>query len=236
MWYFNLKNLFAKSVFKGFKYLRFFRCSWTSRNVQLVALILKTPWFALYKVVKPKYDKNKEVVYNEKILDEMRSVNIYFTDGAYYRNLYLGSINTAYKLFKKGLQYFEGISIDSKIASIGYCKKEQKWYGWSHRAMLGFGVGSSVKVGDCAFKPGNLRDAFLEVCNWYKDKRIIVSTHDDGIYTRKAGDESIKNDFSLNWVLEPGTEPENLNGHGEWTAENFSDAKQMAKDFAEDVS
>lgn len=33
--------------------------------------------------------------------------------------------------------------------SIGFSEKEQKWYGWSHRAMCGFGIGHKVKEGDC---------------------------------------------------------------------------------------
>ena len=37
------------------------------------------------------------------------------------------------------------------VPSIGFSEKEQKWYGWSHRAIYGFGVGSKVKKGDCAY-------------------------------------------------------------------------------------
>ena len=35
--------------------------------------------------------------------------------------------------------------------SIGFSEKEQKWYGWSHRAIYGFGIGSKVKKGDCGY-------------------------------------------------------------------------------------
>lgn len=38
--------------------------------------------------------------------------------------------------------------------SIGFCDKEQKWYGWSHRAIYGFGVGDTVKKGDCTASSG----------------------------------------------------------------------------------
>lgn len=31
-----------------------------------------------------------------------------------------------------------------KVCSVGFCKKEQKWYGWSHRAMCGFGIGDRI--------------------------------------------------------------------------------------------
>ncbi len=38
--------------------------------------------------------------------------------------------------------------------SIGFCEREQKWYGWSHRAIFGFGIGDTVKQGDCTASPG----------------------------------------------------------------------------------
>ena len=30
------------------------------------------------------------------------------------------------------------------VCSIGFSEKEQKWYGWSHRAMVGFGIGDKI--------------------------------------------------------------------------------------------
>ena len=30
------------------------------------------------------------------------------------------------------------------VCSIGFCEKEQKWYGWSHRAIVGFGIGDKI--------------------------------------------------------------------------------------------
>lgn len=37
----------------------------------------------------------------------------------------------------------------SNICSIGFSHKDQKWYGWSHRAMHGFGIGDVAEEGDC---------------------------------------------------------------------------------------
>lgn len=46
---------------------------------------------------------------------------------------------------KSGLEKFlekHGIKIVScNGAAIGFSEKEQKWYGWSHRAIYGFGIG-----------------------------------------------------------------------------------------------
>ena len=38
--------------------------------------------------------------------------------------------------------------------SIGLCANEQKWYGWSHRAIHGFGVGDEIEAGDCCSSSG----------------------------------------------------------------------------------
>jgi hypothetical protein len=43
-----------------------------------------------------------------------------------------------------------GIKAAPSKHSIGFSASEQKWYGWSHRAIFGFGVGHILKKGDCA--------------------------------------------------------------------------------------
>lgn len=72
-----------------------------------------------------------------------------------YTNLghYIGDSKWAYRLYKRGI-IPELISDKHKVCSIGFCQKEQKWYGWSHRAIFGFGVGDVVKEGDCAASSG----------------------------------------------------------------------------------
>jgi len=45
---------------------------------------------------------------------------------------------------------------------IGFCEKEQKWYGWSHRAIYGFGIGDKVNSEDhCCAKSGWI-DEYLQ--------------------------------------------------------------------------
>jgi len=41
-----------------------------------------------------------------------------------------------------------------RVCSIGFSKKDGKWYGWSHRAIYGFKVGDKVKKGDCVASSG----------------------------------------------------------------------------------
>ena len=40
------------------------------------------------------------------------------------------------------------------VCNIGFCESEQKWYGWSHRALYGFGIGDEVAEGDCTASSG----------------------------------------------------------------------------------
>ncbi len=45
-------------------------------------------------------------------------------------------------------------SADShNVASIGKSDKDDKWYGWSHRAIYGFSIGETCKEGDCGYTP-----------------------------------------------------------------------------------
>lgn len=42
----------------------------------------------------------------------------------------------------------------SSVCTIGFSEKEQKWYGWSHRAFAGFAVGDATQEGDCCTESG----------------------------------------------------------------------------------
>lgn len=42
----------------------------------------------------------------------------------------------------------EKAKLTHAACSIGFSDKDNKWYGWSHRGMYGYGVGSSVHKGD----------------------------------------------------------------------------------------
>lgn len=68
---------------------------------------------------------------------------------------YIGNKRMAHFLCaKKGIKPEKISPSNNKVCSIGFCEAEQKWYGWSHRAIFGFGVGDIVKEGDCAASSG----------------------------------------------------------------------------------
>ena len=57
---------------------------------------------------------------------------------------YIGSLKVADLLTKKYGIKPELIDEDHTVCSIGFSEKDQKWYGWSHRAICGFGIGDKI--------------------------------------------------------------------------------------------
>lgn len=67
---------------------------------------------------------------------------------------YLGDPKMArFLVVKRGIKP-EKARPDHSICSIGFNEAEQKWYGWSRRAIYGFGIGDVVKDGDCCAESG----------------------------------------------------------------------------------
>ncbi len=67
---------------------------------------------------------------------------------------YIGEPKIAhYLIIERGIKP-ELSDPNHKVCSIGFCEKEQKWYGWSHRAIWGFGIGAIAKEGDCCTTSG----------------------------------------------------------------------------------
>ena len=125
------------------------------------------------------------------------------------------------------------------VCSIGFNVKKQKWYGWSHRAIYGFGIGSTCKKGDCNYHPANKKD-FIEDCIlFWNDENHIQTTgieKDNGVQVEWLYNNKIKNKKLRGTINSIFTEYPTSWGRGEWTAKTLNDAKQMAIDFAEGVS
>ncbi len=126
---------------------------------------------------------------------------------------------------------------------IGFSPKDNKWYGWSHRAIYGFEVGSTCKKGDCHYKGSTLEEQEEDAIRfWEIDSHLNVRS--DGV-VRENGEEY----FDIKWEYTNNIPNEKLRstisgclhhikslGNGEWIAETMKDAKQMAVDFNEGVS
>jgi hypothetical protein len=158
---------------------------------------------------------------------------------------YIGTIEYAEELKNMGIAA-QGREGQTRVASIGFCEKEQKWYGWSHRAMCGFGVGSTVSKGDCAYVPTDWDDFINDAIRfWSEPSHLDVigvrAKDDDGrdcvhVQWTYASDAALIPNVKLHGKEGGSTMyPPAKWGRGEWTAQTLEDAKKMAEDFAQGV-
>lgn len=165
--------------------------------------------------------------------DEPTRVRAAFTKNGHY----IGDEKTAdYLTGELGLTDLQPADPKCNVCSIGFNEKTQKWAGWSHRALYQFGVGSTVKPGDCAFKPSNMLEWIHQALAWHKDNSSDWSMGDIESFSWDSDSNTLtikKKNSDLE--AKEKFEPEHLGG-GEWTAKTLEDAKRMARDFAESVS
>ena len=141
---------------------------------------------------------------------------------------YLGDPEFAKTLAKKGITQFEKTEPDHCVCSIGFNPEEEKWYGWSHRAMYGFGVGSKCKMGDCGYNPKDADDFIKQLKKLYKTSTFEKDVPDP------EGKQGVG--ILVTNKKRSHFEPYPEWGKGEWEAKTIDDAKQMAVDFAKGVS
>lgn len=162
---------------------------------------------------------NEHVAY-ENMENTMRMLYAYNSSGEY-----VGDPEFALYLLKRGIVP-EKSDPSHSVCSIGFCTKDQKWYGWSHRALFGFGIGSQVTRKCCGFKPATKEEFVQSVIEFYGDegklnKDFVIT--DEGVVIKSGTIEHIER------------YPKEF-GKGEWTAATLEDAKEMAIDFADGVS
>jgi len=74
-------------------------------------------------------------------------------------NGYIGSEDEyKYLIENKKLILIQKSQPDHNTCSIGYSPEENKWYGWSHRAIFGFGLGDVVQEGDLTNSSGLIEE------------------------------------------------------------------------------
>lgn len=132
---------------------------------------------------------------------------------------------------------------DELTHGVGFSPKDGKWYGWSHRAIYGFEIGSTCKKGDCHYNGSTEAE---------QEAAAIAFWDDDG-HDNPRSEGVIEKDgeryFVIKWDYSNTVPNETLRntvggvhhrikdlGRGERTAKTMEDAKQMAKDFCEGVS
>lgn len=123
--------------------------------------------------------------------------------------------------------------------NIGFNPEENKWYGWSHRAICGFTIGDEIKRGDSAYHPTDKEDFLQDRIRFWSDGFTLNVTgehRENGVYieweySQTVPNEKIKGKTSGTLCHYPDSW-----GKGEWKAETMADARQMAIDFANNVS
>ena len=126
---------------------------------------------------------------------------------------------------------------------VGFSQKDKKWYGWSHRAIYGFEIGSTCKKGDCHYNGSNLKEQEEDAVIFWQD------VHHENVRCCGIVEEGEEEYFDIKWDYLNTVPNKDLHntiggclhhigsiGKGEWTAETMEDAKQMAVDFNEGVS
>ena len=132
--------------------------------------------------------------------------------------------------------------------SVGFNPVEQKWYGWSHRAVFGFGVGATCKAGNCGFMPKTKEEFRINCLNFWGDldmedshkKNVCaVEVSKDGklgVYVKFEYDDKVPNESLRDTISGHFSPYPDEWGKGEWTATTLDEAKEMAIDFARSVS
>lgn len=180
---------------------------------------------------------------NHSFEDDRKSYDIYVSkfDGSY-----ITSPETIYNDYDDYIikQLAKHEVIEELTHGVGFSPKENKWYGWTHRGICGFTIGSECKKGDCHYFPKN-KDDFLEqtIEFWKEDCRenlnAIHTTDangDKGVLITWVYDNTIPNKKLQNRICSLFTQYPKQFGRGEWVAETMEDAKQMAIDYNRSIS
>ncbi len=108
---------------------------------------IKEPYKVLEIVFKreyPGYIYRREITDCRDVSDEIDTiemVNCYSSDTGEWIG---GAKEARFLCNKMGLRFIQKAHPDHSACSIGINPQEQKWYGWSHRAICGFGIGDKL--------------------------------------------------------------------------------------------
>lgn len=126
------------------------------------------------------------------------------------------------------------------VVNYGFSEKLQKWFGWSHRGIYGFGIGSEVKFGDCAYLAPDKESYEKQAMNFWKDEdhlnMHISERTDEGFVIEWTYSNAVPNAQIRRTKGDIYCKYPKSYGRGEWKAETLEDAKQMAIDYAEHVA
>ena len=134
-------------------------------------------------------------------------------------------------------------------ANIGFSPASKKWYGWSHRGIAGFTIGSECNIGNVHYRPSN-KEEFMKSCfDFYENGEYSIGD-DVAIFSEREVDGKIVSGVTVAYTYDDNVPNEELRntickvffpfpekfGRGEWVAKTLDDAKQMAIDYATEIS
>jgi hypothetical protein len=183
---------------------------------------------------------------DSKIGGDNEKIYISKVDGSYLT--IVGCENDVNILLRYGItEQIQSGQNEPITCSIGFNPKEQKWYGWSHRGIFGFGIGSRCKLGHCGYSASNKKDFAEQNLVWFGEigteesylinpkvkehtKNGVLGVLVEYDYNDKVPNESMRGTHCEEFAPYPVKW-----GKGDWTANTIDEAKEMAKDFAEGV-
>ena len=140
------------------------------------------------------------------------------------------------------LQFLLDYKITDQLThGLGFSPENNQWYGWTHRGLHGFGIGSTCEIGDVHYKPSNLQELIDNTIMEYSDDlrdNVNVELVKEGV-------------LAVSWTYKKTITNPNLRGKrceiehdynsrsfgkGQWVAKNLEDAKQMAIDLRNNLS
>ncbi|MCG7945838.1 MAG: hypothetical protein N0C84_05770 [Candidatus Thiodiazotropha taylori] len=178
-------------------------------------------------------------------------------------NVYLSNFDDSYIAhvgMEESIRYLAEREITDELQhGVGFSPKTGKWYGWSHRAICGFEIGSECKKGHCHYVAATPEDMIDDYANFFADISEECAKQrraECQILEDRSGIRILQTPIKLPVIKDisdledgldnPGSLPEELLfendmqvikcGRGEWVAKTLEDAKQMAIDFNKSVS
>lgn len=165
----------------------------------------------------------------------------------YDNDVYLSSHDGSYITMvgmEDHVKFLADLEITDELThGVGFSPKDGKWYGWSHRAIYGFEIGSTCKKGDCHYIAQNESDSQEDAIRFWQDKHH-KNVRCEGIIERDG-----ERYYDIKWEYTDDVPNKKLHltiegvehhikplGMGEWVAETLGDAKSMAQDFNQGVS
>lgn len=133
---------------------------------------IKSTYNDVQEILWTKKFKAGYILQKEVVGDGLEHNAVVMTVAYNHNGNYIGDSKMAYFLCNKRGIVPELITSKNRTCSIGFNEKEQKWYGYSHRAICGFEIGHITKEDDCSTTSGWI-ESYLEE-HPEEDKRVSV--------------------------------------------------------------